>query len=122
MLAQRVGIDTASPELRWQHINPVTGDGKEANAAGTLTASTHLDPDMVDVGESDPATWAAFDPSIGGSSGGAAIEDSVARLMSGNGGLEERERKAHEESHRRAWIRPIYFISISIIRFPVSLR
>lgn len=88
VLAQRVGIDTAAPELRWQHVNPVTGDGKETNAAGTLRNSTHLDTDMVDVGESDPATWESPDPSIGGGLGGGAIEDNIAKLISGYGGME----------------------------------
>ncbi len=80
VLAQRVGIDTASPELRWQHINPVTGDGKESDAAGMLRNSTHLDPDMVDVGETDPSTWAS-DPG-GGDTGGPAVEDGIAKLIS----------------------------------------
>lgn len=88
VLAQRVGIDTATPELRWQHVNPVTGDGKETNAAGTLKNSTHLDPDMVDVGESDPATWEVPEPGNGGSLGGGAIEDNIAKLISGYGGKE----------------------------------
>lgn len=82
VLAQQTGADTSTPSLKWEHLNPVTGDGRETDASGIMTAATHLDPDGVDAGESDPFAEAAGDPSEGGA-GESAIEGRVAALMSG---------------------------------------
>ena len=80
VLAQQTGANT-TPSLRWEHLNPVTGDGRETDPTGKIVNATHLDPDAVDAGESDPLAGSAGDPSGGGSD--SAIEGRVAALMSG---------------------------------------
>ncbi|HEX8353010.1 MAG TPA: Ig-like domain-containing protein, partial [Pyrinomonadaceae bacterium] len=81
VLAQQTGADSSSPKLRWQHLNPVTGDGRETDSGGALLASTYLDPDGVNVGVMDPFTLEADDPSVRGLSGGSPINARVAEIM-----------------------------------------
>jgi YD repeat-containing protein len=81
VLAQQTGVDTSFPALRWEHLNPVTGDGRETDPSGVVVNATHLDPGGADAGESNPFAGAAGDPSGGGSD--SAIEGRVAALMSG---------------------------------------
>jgi YD repeat-containing protein len=82
VIAQQTGADTSMPALRWEHVNPVTGDGRETDPSGLVMTATHLDPNGVNVGESDPFSGAAGDPSAGGS-GESAAEGRIAELMSG---------------------------------------
>lgn len=79
-----VSANTSSLPPYWVHLNPVTGDTKGTNETGRLVSSTHLDPDGVDAGESDPFAGAAGDPGLGG----PAPEDMVAKLMPGYEGAE----------------------------------
>src|SRR5205814_6282766 len=86
VLAQQTGVDTGSPQLRWEHLNPVTGDGRETDTSGRAVRATHLDPTGVDVGESDPfSSGTAGDPTEGGMSQ-STIDSMVAALMPGYGG------------------------------------
>jgi YD repeat-containing protein len=41
--------------LSWLYNNPVTGNGVETNQQGSITASTHVDPEGVETGATDPA-------------------------------------------------------------------
>jgi hypothetical protein len=81
VLAQQTGADTSSPSLRWEHLNPAAGDGRETDTAGRAVTATHLDPTGVDVGESDPFAGAAGDPGAGASD--SSVEGRIAQLMSG---------------------------------------
>jgi YD repeat-containing protein len=81
VLAQQTLAGTPTPVLRWEHLNPVTGDGVETDASGKVKVATHLDPDGVNAGESDPFGGAAGDPSADG--GGAAVEGQVLSLIAG---------------------------------------
>ncbi len=89
VLARQDNADTQTPRLVWQQVNPVTGDGRETDATGRLTAQTHVDSGGVDVGESDPF----IDPSVdnqsdigGGGMSQASIDERVAQLIPGYGG------------------------------------
>ena len=87
-LAVQQGVDTASPALRWQHTNPVTGDARETDATGRVKAETHLDPGGADVGVVSPfGSGEAGD--VGGSGEGmsqASVDARVASLIPGWGG------------------------------------
>lgn len=84
VLAQQVSVDSAQPRLRWEQLNPVTGDGRETGTAGTLTASTHLDAFGVDIGESDPfASGEARDLTIGTGPSEPAIRRRIAMIIDG---------------------------------------
>jgi hypothetical protein len=50
-------------------MNPVTGDGRETDSIGTVTALTHVDSQGVDVGESDPFIDPTVDQSEVGGTG-----------------------------------------------------
>src|SRR5215204_4596334 len=88
VLAVQQGAGTATPSLRWQHLNPVTGDARETDSTGKVRGETHLDPGGADVGVSDP-----FASSASGASGGiadgmsqAAVDARAAQLLPGYGG------------------------------------
>ena len=42
--------------VEWRYVNPVTRDVRESDAQGKIGATTHLDPEGVDVGPTDPAS------------------------------------------------------------------
>ena len=92
------GADTGTPSLAWPHLNPVTGDARETNPSGIATAETHVDPEGVNVGNSDPFAGTAGDPSEGGMSQ-SAIDSMVAALMPGYGGQKEKGAQ-HQRSCR----------------------
>jgi YD repeat-containing protein len=87
VLAQQTGADTASPQLMWEHLNPVTGDGRETDTAGRAVNETHLDPSGADVGAADPfSSGDSGDPTLSGD-GDSSIEQRVAALIPGFGGM-----------------------------------
>jgi YD repeat-containing protein len=81
VLAQQTGVDGSAPRLKFQHVNPVTGDGRETDAAGTLLSATYLDPDGVNVGVRDPFDQPAGDPSVMALSGESPMAARVAEIM-----------------------------------------
>jgi YD repeat-containing protein len=84
VLAQQVDVDSWQPRLRWEQVNPVTGDGREIGASGTLAAATHLDAFGVDVGETNPfASGEASDPTIGVGPSEPAIRRIIAQIIDG---------------------------------------
>jgi YD repeat-containing protein len=85
-LAEQTGVDIGMPQLKWERLNPVTGDGRETDTTGRAVTATHLDPSGVDVGESDPfSSGEVGDPTVSGTSQ-SAIDNMVAALMPGWGG------------------------------------
>ncbi len=88
VLAVQQGVNTGSPFLRWQHMNPVTGDARETDATGKVMTETHLDPGGANVGTQSPfATGEAGE--VGGSGEGmsqASVDARVAQLVPGWGG------------------------------------
>jgi YD repeat-containing protein len=46
----------SSGTLSWLYNNPVTGNGLETNQQGGITTSTHVDPEGVETGATDPAS------------------------------------------------------------------
>jgi YD repeat-containing protein len=77
MLASQGGADSPGPQLMWQHLNPVTGDTAHTLASGRILGTTHLDPDGVATGNSDPFAQDPSDPGVG------PAEDRVAKLVAG---------------------------------------
>jgi hypothetical protein len=90
VIARQDDAETQSARLVWQRTNPVTGDGRETDAAGWLTAQTHQDSRGVDIGESDPFIDPAVDQSEVGGTGAshASIDARVAQLIPGYGGAQ----------------------------------
>jgi hypothetical protein len=89
VLAEQTGVDIGMPQLRWEHLNPATGDGRETDTSGRAVRATHLDPAGVDVGDSDPfSSGSVGDPTEGGMSQ-SAIDSMVASLMPGWGGRQQ---------------------------------
>jgi YD repeat-containing protein len=88
VLAVVQDADTSTPRLRWQHMNPVTGDARETDATGRVRAETYLDPGGANVGLSNP--FASAESGELGSSGEgmsqASIDARVAQLLPGYGG------------------------------------
>lgn len=86
VLAEQTGADTGMPQLKWDHLNLVTGDERQTDTSGRAVKATHMDPAGVDVGESDPFSLGATgDPTTSGMSQ-SAIDSMVASLMPGWGG------------------------------------
>jgi YD repeat-containing protein len=56
VVAQQSPQANESSQLRWRHTNPVTGDQVETDAAGVAMGRTVLDPEGVDVGDTNPFT------------------------------------------------------------------
>ena len=54
VLATRTPLFGGNVYLVWEHPTPLTGDTIETGSTGGLTGATHMDPQGVDVGESDP--------------------------------------------------------------------
>jgi hypothetical protein len=88
LLAVQQGAGTASPALRWQHQNPVTGDALETDATGRVMGGTRLDPGGANVGESNPlASNEAGE--VGGDGEGmsqGAVDARAAQVIPGYGG------------------------------------
>jgi YD repeat-containing protein len=85
LLAVERGADSTSPSLRWQHVDPVTGDSRETDGAGKVIAETHVDPVGVNVGLTSPLS----EGGTGDSSevmGQAAVDRMAAWLLPGYGG------------------------------------
>jgi YD repeat-containing protein len=88
VLARQDNANTQTPTLVWQHTNPVTGDARETDSTGRLTAQTHVDSAGVDVGESDPLAGEPVDNQNdpGSNRSQAAIDAIVAQIVPGFGG------------------------------------
>jgi YD repeat-containing protein len=84
VIAEQLPTGT-TPQVFWQHVNPVTGDGLNTDASGVATNRTTPNPDGVDVGDSDP-----FAPPAGAGEppdpSQSAIDHMVAQMIPGYGG------------------------------------
>ncbi len=87
LLVQGSRVTDQVTQLRWQQINPLTGDGLQTDAQGNTLERTTVDPMGVNVGDTDP--FVANEPTNGGDGEGmsqSAIDSMVAALIPGWGG------------------------------------
>jgi YD repeat-containing protein len=92
VVAQQSPQANGLSQLRWRHTNPVTGDAVETDSTGVVTGRTVLDPEGVDVGDTNPFTdvvdntcdiGVVCDHSGGGGEGGStqsAVDQMAAQL------------------------------------------